>query len=277
MGAMPSLPHRAEVEQLLASAAASGASTQAFLLKVDGQGVSADAQQASCVAGAGGGGGTGGAAGSCFAVDDAGTGAQAKQAGAGKGKASSGSTGASAGAGSSGQARELVFAARLNSMKSRVDLMTQDQQRLALAVTAAAEAATAALEWEAAGEAGAGAGGSLLTEEARAVLMWIARQGAARGLGAVYLNFPQQLPAAGLTSAAVTAALSAAGLKAGGINMRYPTDSGFMMQGTFSHPEPAVRQASVELTVEGCRWAAALGAPEVVVWSATDGYGEQGM
>jgi len=42
--------------------------------------------------------------------------------------------------------------------------------------------------------------------------------------------------------------------------------------GAFTHPDPALRRKAIELTKEGARWARALGANELVVWSAFDGY-----
>lgn len=42
--------------------------------------------------------------------------------------------------------------------------------------------------------------------------------------------------------------------------------------GAFTHPEPVARRRAIELTKEGARWARELGAGELVVWSAYDGY-----
>ena len=42
--------------------------------------------------------------------------------------------------------------------------------------------------------------------------------------------------------------------------------------GAFTNPEAQLRTQAVTIAVEGCRWAAALGARELVVWSPYDGY-----
>jgi ribokinase len=82
-----------------------------------------------------------------------------------------------------GDAFPLQFASRLNSMRSRRDLIT---------ASAAADN----------------------------VLGWVARQGGVAGLSAVYFNFPQHL--SGLMPSDVRSALNAAGLSAAGIAMRFP-------------------------------------------------------
>ena len=45
-----------------------------------------------------------------------------------------------------------------------------------------------------------------------------------------------------------------------------------MQLGAFTNPHPAIRQQAIEMTKQACDWALALGANEVVVWSAFDGY-----
>jgi L-rhamnose isomerase len=51
--------------------------------------------------------------------------------------------------------------------------------------------------------------------------------------------------------------------------MRYPKE---FQLGAFTNPDPALRQKAVELTLEAGQWALELGAEELVVWSAFDGY-----
>jgi len=51
--------------------------------------------------------------------------------------------------------------------------------------------------------------------------------------------------------------------------MRYPKE---MQAGGFTNADDALRRRAIELTKEGCAWAEALGATELVVWSAFDGY-----
>ncbi len=36
--------------------------------------------------------------------------------------------------------------------------------------------------------------------------------------------------------------------------------------GAFTHPDATVRQQAVALAVDGCRWAAELGARDLIVW-----------
>ena len=64
-------------------------------------------------------------------------------------------------------------------------------------------------------------------------------------------------------------ALEKAHLKCGAICLRFPKS---MQAGAYTHPDAAVREEAIQLTKEACEWAKALGANEVVVWSAFDGY-----
>lgn len=101
------------------------------------------------------------------------------------------------------------------------------------------------------------------------VLGWVERQGSISGLNLVDFNFPQHLPSAGVSVSEAEEALAAAGLRAGAICMRYPKE---FQAGGFTHPDAAMRRKAIDLTLEGCRWALSLGARELVVWSAYDGY-----
>lgn len=102
---------------------------------------------------------------------------------------------------------------------------------------------------------------------ANSVAGWVARQGSVRGLDLVDLNHPQHTD--GHSPEQLREALRQAGLAAGAICMRFPSS---MRLGAFSNPDPSLRQAAVDLAVQGCQWARHLGAGQVVVWSATDGY-----
>lgn len=104
-------------------------------------------------------------------------------------------------------------------------------------------------------------------DSAKGVLGWVARQGTVRGLGLLDFNYPQHLSE--LTHDEVRGALKAAGLKAGAVCMRYPKS---MQAGGFTNADEGMRRQAIELTKEGCAWADALGATELVVWSAYDGY-----
>jgi len=99
------------------------------------------------------------------------------------------------------------------------------------------------------------------------VLGWVARQGAVKGLDLVDFNYPQHL--GGMDLLKVQEALAGAGLKTGAICLRFPKE---MQLGAYTHPDPAMRKKAIKLTLEACKWAEDLGAGEVVVWSAFDGY-----
>jgi sugar phosphate isomerase/epimerase len=89
------------------------------------------------------------------------------------------------------------------------------------------------------------------------------------GLGGVILNHPQHTTDAGLAPPAVAAALRSAGLAAAGIATRFPDT---LREGAFSNPDATLRAAALAIGVDSCRWAEALGAPEVIVWSPYDGF-----
>lgn len=91
-----------------------------------------------------------------------------------------------------------------------------------------------------------------------------------RGLSLVDLNHPQHTTAAGLTPQKLQTALSSAGLAAGAVCLRYPAKQYSL--GALSNPDAAVRAAAVQLAVEGCRWAAQLGARDLILWTQFDGY-----
>lgn len=102
---------------------------------------------------------------------------------------------------------------------------------------------------------------------AQSPLGWVARQGSVEGLGLVDFNYPQHLE--GLSVEQVRKALADAGLRAGAICLRYPKR---MQAGAMTHPDPAVRAEAVAMTIAAGEWAKQLGAREVIVWSAYDGY-----
>ena len=95
----------------------------------------------------------------------------------------------------------------------------------------------------------------------------VRRQGKIKGLTMVDFNYPQHLE--GLSIDDVKKALQDAGLVTGAVCMRYPSD---MRAGAFTNPDSEVRNRAIQLTKEGCNWAISLGARELVVWSAFDGY-----
>jgi xylose isomerase len=67
----------------------------------------------------------------------------------------------------------------------------------------------------------------------------------------------------------VKRALSTAGLAAGGVALRFP---GRFRAGALTNPDAALRAEALALALGACGWARDLGASEVVVWSAFDGY-----
>jgi hypothetical protein len=191
MGAVPSLPTRAEVELLLAGAAAGGG------------GPAAEAAEAAAAEQA-----VRGASGSCAAE-----------------------RAAPAPAAAPPPPRECPyqFAARLNSMRERRDL-------------------------------------ALPGDEPDDLLGWIARQGRASGLSLVDLNYPQHLEGRALGE--VQAALGAAGLAAGAVCTRFPAE---FRLGAFTNPDAGLRRGALGLALEACRWAARLGARDLIVWPQYDG------
>ncbi|KAL4426410.1 hypothetical protein ABPG77_004704 [Micractinium sp. CCAP 211/92] len=124
------------------------------------------------------------------------------------------------------------FASRLNSMRARRDL------------------------------AGRGDGGN-------DVAGWVKRQSRIRGLSLVDFNHPQHT-AVLRTPKKARALLDGAGLAAGAICIRFPEEQ--FALGAFTHPDATVRQQAVALAVDGCRWAAELGARDLIVWPQFDGY-----
>mmetsp|Transcript_23630 Transcript_23630/g.61702 ORF Transcript_23630/g.61702 Transcript_23630/m.61702 type:complete len:683 (-) Transcript_23630:30-2078(-) len=99
-------------------------------------------------------------------------------------------------------------------------------------------------------------------------LGWVRRQGTIDGLDLVDFNFPEHL--GGLKVEDVQVALKEADLKCGAVCLRYPASK--FRRGSLTHPDPEVRREAIQLTIDACVWAQALGASEVVVWSAWDGY-----
>ncbi|KAI8475104.1 MAG: ribokinase/xylose isomerase [Monoraphidium minutum] len=169
------------------------------------------------------------------AASAAGGGAAAAEGGAGAcaaGGEGGGSCTAAADAGAAGGC-PLKFASRLNSMAARRDLIAPRDLR----------------------ELGDGAIG------------YIRRQGRVQGLDLVYFNYPQHLE--GREPQKVARELATAGLAAGGVALRFPPR---FRLGALTNPDAALRAAALELGLAACGWAAELGAAEVVVWSAFDGY-----
>lgn len=105
---------------------------------------------------------------------------------------------------------------------------------------------------------------------------WITRQATIRGLTLIDFNYPQhiitELPNnqdGRLSVAEAKGILDALGLAAGAVCLRYSKE---MQLGAMTNPDPEIRQRAIDLTIEAGRAAEALGANELVVWSAYCGY-----
>ena len=97
---------------------------------------------------------------------------------------------------------------------------------------------------------------------------WIHRQGTITGLELVDFNYPEHLE--GYSLAEVKIALSEAGLSTGAVCLRYPKHFSL---GAFTNPAASLRREAIQLTLNAGQWARELGARELIVWPAYDGYG----
>lgn len=89
------------------------------------------------------------------------------------------------------------------------------------------------------------------------------------GLDAADLNFPDHFdhhPPAELTRI-----LADHGMALNGLAMRYYTDPGFRL-GAFSHPDPGVRRAAIDLTKRGLDTLADMGGRLMTLWLGQDGF-----
>jgi xylose isomerase len=97
----------------------------------------------------------------------------------------------------------------------------------------------------------------------------IARAGEVGALSAADLNYPDHFEAH--SPAELAAMLSDHAMAPNGLAMRYYTDPAFRL-GAFTHPEPAVRRAAIDLTKRGIDAALAIGAPLMTLWLGQDGF-----
>lgn len=98
---------------------------------------------------------------------------------------------------------------------------------------------------------------------------WIAAAGEVGGLGAADLNFPDHFAKHDTTQ--IAGYLGDAGLRLNGVAMRYYTDPGFKL-GAFTHPDPQVRKAALDVTKQGIDTCAAMGGKTVTLWMGQDGF-----
>ena len=103
------------------------------------------------------------------------------------------------------------------------------------------------------------------------LLEMVQRLGSAKGVDLVDFNYPSHLRGE-FGAHEIARALEDAGLAAGAVAVRFPAEP-FRLGGAFTNPDPAVRAAAVDVVAEACAWAAALGATRgVIVWPQFDGY-----
>ena len=89
------------------------------------------------------------------------------------------------------------------------------------------------------------------------------------GLDAADLNYPDHF--AGLDAADVKRLLEDNGMALNGLAMRYYTDPGFAL-GAFTNPDPAVRQAAVDITRKGIDVLSDMGGSLMTLWMGQDGF-----
>jgi len=128
-----------------------------------------------------------------------------------------------------------LFASRLNSMKDRLDLCQPG-------------------------------------EDNQGTLGYIARQGRIKGLNLIDFNYPQHITSPTVTDELkkeLLEALDRQNLKCGAICLRFPKE---FQAGAFTNPNSELRKKAIQITKQACAWSKALGAYEIVVWSAYCGY-----
>ena len=92
---------------------------------------------------------------------------------------------------------------------------------------------------------------------------------ATAGLTAADLNYPDHLD--GVENNEIQDALGNLDMHLNGLAMRYYTDPGFRL-GAFTHPDAAVRQAAIDITLQGIDAAAELGCDLMTLWMGQDGF-----
>ena len=96
----------------------------------------------------------------------------------------------------------------------------------------------------------------------------VRRAASVAGLDAIVFNYPEHFVKSSL--AELRAAVADTRLTVRGVNLRYPEPQ--FANGAFTNPDPALRQAAIQLTcdaVDACR---SLGARHVMIWLGNDGY-----
>ena len=97
----------------------------------------------------------------------------------------------------------------------------------------------------------------------------LAAAGQVGGLTAADLNYPDHFAAH--DPATLSRLLGDHGLALNGLAMRYYTEEGFRL-GAFTHPDPAMRRAAIDLTKRGIDTCAAMGGSQMTLWMGQDGF-----
>lgn len=97
----------------------------------------------------------------------------------------------------------------------------------------------------------------------------IAGAGQAGGLSAADLNYPDHFERHAPTQ--LSRLLADQGLALNGLAMRYYTEAGFKL-GAFTHPDPDLRRAAIDLTRRGIDVCAEMGGNQMTLWMGQDGF-----
>ncbi|MEZ5754609.1 MAG: sugar phosphate isomerase/epimerase family protein [Paracoccaceae bacterium] len=97
----------------------------------------------------------------------------------------------------------------------------------------------------------------------------IERAGQVGGLSAADLNFPDHFDHH--SPRELTRILQDSNMALNGLAMRYYTDPGFRL-GAFTHPDPTVRRAAIDITKRGLDALAEMGGTVMTVWLGQDGF-----
>lgn len=97
----------------------------------------------------------------------------------------------------------------------------------------------------------------------------ISGAGQVGGLSAADLNYPDHFEKH--SPAELSRMLADQGMAINGLAMRYYTEAGFKL-GAFTHPDPTVRRAAIELTKRGIDACAEMGGRLMTLWMGQDGY-----
>ena len=95
------------------------------------------------------------------------------------------------------------------------------------------------------------------------------RAATVRGLNAADLNYPDHVEPDGPN--VVRDVMAELGITLNGLAMRYYSDPGFR-RGAFANPDPAVRQAAIDLTLRGIDATREMGASLLTIWPGEDGH-----